>query len=707
MLYSVSLTTGTYDLLKEMDTVNKLNGMGFNYSDGYLYAWFYEQQTLARIHADYSIEPLQLQPALNLQYYIGDIAVTDNAQYIYRKNGANGGLWRIALDPVSTDYLQPQQIVTAQELYLNIFDMAFHPSDGFIYSVDNIGRLYRISPANGVASLVANVGQTGTFGAVYFDVDGRLYISRNNDGYIFRIVIDSANPTAEFFSYGPASSNNDGARCALAPVEEPTTPTMDFGDAPATYGTKLSDNGARHIINQALYLGESVDAENRAFLAPSESDDTKDLQDDEDGVQFVTELARGESAVIEVTTVGDGLLSIWLDSNRNGIFEPSEAVIADRAVTTGNPFLSFTVSEAASLGATWMRVRLHNTAGLTAIGLANEGEVEDYPVNINLPSTKTEYYPSSSGVVTLAYEDQWPSRGDYDMNDLIVYYRTSITSDNDEVGLVRQIQVEGEIAAVGAAFHSGFAVSIPGLKTVDVNAADVSLLINGEAPEAIEFGNTVAFMPLQGIPGQLQQDALFEIVRDVWTAVAPGEGCAFHRTENGCGESEAATFILTIPISGEVPASQIGKGVFNPFAFATNGYTRTSIFKDELGAIVPPGDGLEIHLKNHPPSWRGDNELLGRSSDRSIPSSLSTSNPITYQTQAGLPWAIEIAGRWCYPSEYQDLTLAYPDFVTFVASDGQLGADWFRMSNAGNHPQKGEAGYIFQKDNTISSGCAQ
>ena len=43
---------------------------------------------------------------------------------------------------------------------------------------------------------------------------------------------------------------------------------MDFGDAPASYGTWLEDDGARHTVDAALYLGSQVDAENCA-LSPS------------------------------------------------------------------------------------------------------------------------------------------------------------------------------------------------------------------------------------------------------------------------------------------------------------------------------------------------------------------------------------------------------------------------------------------------------
>ena len=58
-----------------------------------------------------------------------------------------------------------------------------------------------------------------------------------------------------------------------------------------------------------------------------------------------------------------------------------------------------------------------------------------------------------------------------------------------------------------------------------------------------------------------------------------------------------ATFSLRVPVSGAVAAEQIEPGRFNPFIFATNERLRNSIFTDDQGRRVAPGDGLEIHLK--------------------------------------------------------------------------------------------------------------
>ena len=86
---------------------------------------------------------------------------------------------------------------------------------------------------------------------------------------------------------------------------------------------------------------------------------------------------------------------------------------------------------------------------------------------------------------------------------------------------------------------------------------------------------------------------------------------------------------------------------------------------------------LEIHLKNRPPSIHADRELLGRADDRS-----AAEAGLTYQTAAGLPWALEVGTEWQHPGEYQDLVQTYPDFIRFVLSGGATHQTWYLPEKA-------------------------
>ena len=58
----------------------------------------------------------------------------------------------------------------------------------------------------------------------------------------------------------------------------------------------------------------------------------------------------------------------------------------------------------------------------------------------------------------------------------------------------------------------------------------------------------------------------------------------------------------------------------------------------------------------------------------------------TYQNNNGLPWALAINPGslevWKHPCEMVDILQAYPDFQSFVESNGNKDTSWFSQSNA-------------------------
>jgi hypothetical protein len=176
----------------------------------------------------------------------------------------------------------------------------------------------------------------------------------------------------------------------------PEAGNEDFGDAPdgplaPGYPTLLANNGARHTLSPGLLLGAVVDAE--ADGQPTGAADGDDLNppvgpDDEDGVVFISAMYPGLLASIQVTTVGSGYLSAWLDNNADSDWDdPGEQVITDLLLLGGPTNLAFNVGPGAP-PATYMRFRFSSVQGLTVRNAAPDGEVEDYRVYIEpLPSS--------------------------------------------------------------------------------------------------------------------------------------------------------------------------------------------------------------------------------------------------------------------------------------------------------------------------------
>ena len=649
-LYGVQLATGFYEKISPTNWgQEKMNALAFNVHDSYLYAFNYYYGTIVKLDSNYQLTVIPVENMPNKGFYVGDIAVTENAYYLYRP-GNDYGLFRISLDDSAPDYLQMTKVVNGSSLNHAIYDLAFHPNNGFAYSVDRWGNLLKIDVQSGTSETLSNVGQSGTFGAVYFDVTGNLYVSRNSDGHIFRINTNWNYPVAEFFAYGPSSSNNDGARCALAPIVSLESPTTDFGDAPDSYGSSINNNGARHDVGDGtLFLGNAVTTEPNAY-----ADDGSDVNDN-DGIQFATGIEAGKTAVVEITASENGFVNAWIDADKNGEFDNDEKIVSEKAVSAGSNIVAYDVPTWSESGTTWSRFRLSSQAELTPVGGVSDGEVEDYKVDIAQQNVTANYYPSIDSWATIAFEDNWPLMGDYDMNDLVVRYRLSAF---DVEGTLMRIKIEGEIVAMGASYHNGFAFRIPGLLHSQIDTGRMSFKINDveQSTSALESGRT---------------EAIFIIADDLWDFVTAGEDCKYYRTEAGCGSNIQMTFAIEIPMTANVDKTNIASFPYDPFIFASKDHERNYLFGEA------PERRFEIHLKNQAPTEAFQANFLNRGDDAS-----NAANGEYFINANGMPWAINIPYQWQHPLEYMDIKFAYPDFHGYVTSSGSEKTDWFTVEKS-------------------------
>ena len=184
---------------------------------------------------------------------------------------------------------------------------------------------------------------------------------------------------------------------------------LDFGDAPVPYPTTLAQNGARHAIIPAMYLGQSVDSETDGQPDPFAMGDDMDGNDDEDGVIFRGSFVPGQTTLISFSNVaGAGFLNAWFDWNNNGSWaDPGEHVFTDVYIDHTLPpslALSCPVPLHAVPGLTFARFRYSSAQGLNYNGHAPDGEVEDYRILINAPEEHKMHFP------------QFPDPGGWDVN---------------------------------------------------------------------------------------------------------------------------------------------------------------------------------------------------------------------------------------------------------------------------------------------------
>lgn len=215
--------------------------------------------------------------------------------------------------------------------------------------------------------------------------------------------------TTQASCIAPYSWLGQNTTCAAC---DPDINTWDFGDAPISYSVLKAEDGARHFIEENMFLGQGIDAEPDGQPSIAANLDQKD-----DGVKFNTALHVGASSEIEILATQPGYINAWLDFNHNGIWaDLGEQIFIDQQIEFGTNKLTIDVPIDAVVGQTYARFRYSSHTGVGIKGQALDGEVEDYLVTINnsgsppLPPPSVLFPPQSPEDV---YVPRWTQAGEY------------------------------------------------------------------------------------------------------------------------------------------------------------------------------------------------------------------------------------------------------------------------------------------------------
>ncbi|MBW4888229.1 LruC domain-containing protein [Mucilaginibacter sp. HMF5004] len=247
------------------------------------------------------------------------------------------------------------------------------------------------------------------------------------------------------------------------------------------------------------------------------------------------------------------------------------------------------------------------------------------------PTDKTKaydnYYPSAASGGVVAFEDQWPAKGDYDMNDLVIGYKYKIVTNASNV--VVQVSAAYSLMATGGTVSNGFGVQFP------TTYASVSGLTGG----TLESGQTKAVVILFS-------DSRNEMAN--WNTVA------------GATTTATKTYTVLFNITNGPTLSAFGLSSYNPF-------------------IYNFGRNREVHLMGQTPTDLADKTLLGTQDDNS-----SVASSRYYVTKTGLPYALDVpVSTFSYPSEGSDITKAYLHFSDWATSSGSSYTDWYSNTGTG------------------------
>jgi LruC domain-containing protein len=243
---------------------------------------------------------------------------------------------------------------------------------------------------------------------------------------------------------------------------------------------------------------------------------------------------------------------------------------------------------------------------------------------------------------TLAYEDLWPSKGDYDFNDMVVDYQfKSVTNNNNKV---IDVVATFTLKAFGAGFKNGFGFQLP--NTINQTHLSVTgMAINGNV---VSLGSN-------GLENG-QSKPTFIAFDNCYTLMAhPGSGIGVNTTP-GATYVAPVTVTLNISVQPETyTIAELGINNFNPFIFVNQVRSH------------------EVHLPNYAPTSLMNMNLFGTSADRSVPA-----NGKYYVTSNNIPWAIHIPEAFAWPKEKVDILKVYNHFEDWAESNGLEYADWYK-----------------------------
>ncbi|OJJ16420.1 hypothetical protein BKI52_34605 [marine bacterium AO1-C] len=261
---------------------------------------------------------------------------------------------------------------------------------------------------------------------------------------------------------------------------------------------------------------------------------------------------------------------------------------------------------------------------------------DDFPDDPN--KSFSNHLPGENTFGTLAFEDLWPSKGDFDFNDLVVnYHYELITNAQDQV---TEMKAQYVIRAVGASYQNGFAVQLP------INASDVASVTGTQLTE-----NYVT-LASNGVEAG-QSKAIVMVFDNAYKHVQRPAGF-FVNTERNAPVVTADTFNLTITLASPIAFSTLNGAPYNPFI------------------MVNKVRGHEVHLIDKEPTDLADLTLLGTSQDKSKPNQAKY-----YRTRNNLPFALHIPVSFDYPLEKKAINSAFLKFVEWAQSEGSSFTDWY------------------------------
>lgn len=244
--------------------------------------------------------------------------------------------------------------------------------------------------------------------------------------------------------------------------------------------------------------------------------------------------------------------------------------------------------------------------------------MDDYPED---PNKAYNNYSATGEGATHAFEDQWPAKGDYDLNDLVIISKyNAVTNAKNKVV---QVRATFSLVACGGDYSNGFGVEFP------LSSSNIS-----------------------GLKGATLEPNQQKAVIILFTNMH--QELAAWNTKPGDQTAPPKNYEVSFDVKDGPQLDAFGTD-YNAFIFNYSGSSRR-----------------EVHAAGKSPTALADLSLFGTADDDS-----DISKGRYYVTKKGLPYAITIPGSFDYIIENADISKAYLHFAAWAESAGTKFLDWY------------------------------
>jgi len=244
------------------------------------------------------------------------------------------------------------------------------------------------------------------------------------------------------------------------------------------------------------------------------------------------------------------------------------------------------------------------------------------------------YYPSNNNYYVVSYEDQYPNKGDYDFNDLVVGYRVGlglVFNESLQQNEVTSIVATGYMIARGASFTHDWYLHIP--TTASVSGSALKNLFVENSTEQV-----TGYPKSETVNGQIDLQVLKNTKEMMFVA-----GSAFANTLSEQSLVYGKKFSFSLNLETPILLSEFGQPPYDPYLH-----------------VIPTN--YEIHLA-------GNQKRLNGTANNPSDTNFKDSN--------GFPYALVFPDDWYPPLEGVDIGTAYTEFLNYALSPSTSNESWY------------------------------